>query len=205
MKIETLLLTILGSCLSFGCQPLITDSGFDLWCGDSLCKWKTETGSIRQVPTWHEKDYGVELVDRPTVISQEVTPTAPNGCLKFSIIADVAAEAEVDLEFDFFSDDFIEHAQPIPGVHWQTQELLVKLPDTLYSGLTLKLDKKGTGRAVFAELSADFTEDCHGDPILLQNFEVGARCGEAAQCNSTSCTAASPANPTELTCSNPPP
>lgn len=205
MKAEALPLIAFSALFSFGCQPLVTDSGFDLWCGDSLCKWKKESGSIRQVPTWHEKDYGVELVEKSTVISQEVTPNAPNGCLKFSIIADVTAEAEVDLEFDFFSDGALDHSQPIPGVHWQTQELLVKLPDTAYSGLTLKLDKKGTGRAVFAELSADFTEDCHGDPIVLRDLALGVRCGEAAQCASRACTAATPANPTELTCSTPPP
>jgi hypothetical protein len=194
MKIEVLLLSVSAASVSLGCSGT-ADSGFDLWCGDSLCSWNTEAGSIRRVPTWHEKDYGVELVERGTILSQEVTQYTPRGCLKFAITADVTAEAEVYLELDIFSDGSLDHSQPLPGMDWQRQELLVKLPETSYSALTIKLDKKGTGRSVFAELAAEFVPDCNGDPIVLQNLGLGARCGESAQCQSGACTAVKPGAP----------
>jgi hypothetical protein len=33
------------------CGQIITDRGFDLWCGDRLCYWKPERGDVAQVPT----------------------------------------------------------------------------------------------------------------------------------------------------------
>ena len=32
---------------------LLNDSGFDLWCGDELCSWQVEKGTVEQAPTWH--------------------------------------------------------------------------------------------------------------------------------------------------------
>jgi len=51
---------------------LTKNPGFDLWCGDELCAWKVEAGSIRRIPTWHRSDFGVELLGEETVLSQLV-------------------------------------------------------------------------------------------------------------------------------------
>src|ERR1043165_1367598 len=90
--------------LVVACQPgALDDPGFDLWCGGSLCKWETEQGSIRRVPTWNEEDYGVELVGKPVVLSQvaNLPQIGSDPCLSFTILGNVDASAEMKLEFDF--------------------------------------------------------------------------------------------------------
>src|SRR5678809_894434 len=66
------------------CSGGITrDPGFDLWCGDALCTWKIERGAVRRVPTWHEADAGVELVDPDTAIEQFTPVNSGDGtCIR---------------------------------------------------------------------------------------------------------------------------
>ena len=85
---------VYASCLFLltGCQQpgALDNADFNLWCGASLCNWKTEQGRIRRVPTWDAEDYGVELVGKPVVISQLAKLNEVNGsCLKFSIVGNV--------------------------------------------------------------------------------------------------------------------
>ncbi|MCB9656950.1 MAG: hypothetical protein H6726_04800 [Sandaracinaceae bacterium] len=53
-----------------GCEEEVEDPSFQAWCGDTLCAWDVEAGRIARVGTWHPSDYGVDLVETPTVLSQ---------------------------------------------------------------------------------------------------------------------------------------
>lgn len=53
-----------------GCEEEVEDPSFQAWCGDTLCSWDVEDGRIARVGTWHPSDYGVDLVETPTVLSQ---------------------------------------------------------------------------------------------------------------------------------------
>jgi hypothetical protein len=37
-----------------GCDDVVKDATFRMWCGENLCEWTTEAGSIRRAPTWHK-------------------------------------------------------------------------------------------------------------------------------------------------------
>src|SRR5262245_53080945 len=90
----------------------IRDSGFDLWCGESLCAWKVERGGIQRVATWHEGDAGVELLGGDTAIEQLSPFNYQNGtCLQFSLIANVEPNAEVYLNVDVQGDGTNEMAE----------------------------------------------------------------------------------------------
>lgn len=67
---SALFATLLSSLLFSGCEEDVEDPSFQAWCGDMLCSWDTETGRIARVGTWHPSDYGVELVETPTILSQ---------------------------------------------------------------------------------------------------------------------------------------
>ena len=83
--------------------PLDDDPGFDDWCGDKLCRWTLVDGQIAKAPTWHERDYGVELIG-PTVTLAQQPNIDSVPCLEFKVIADIDPAASVYLELDFRAD-----------------------------------------------------------------------------------------------------
>jgi len=98
-------------------QPLVKDSGFDIWCGDTLCDWQVDAGSVAKVPTWHERDYGVGLVGDPTEISQTLPYTSDDvSCLHFELLASVDETATVVLTMAF--DGTVASPETIPSGAW---------------------------------------------------------------------------------------
>src|SRR5262245_3009110 len=79
-------------CLALSACPLNDDPGFDDWCGDHLCHWQVVEGSIQKVPTWHDRDYGVELVGPQVTLTQRPSITS-QACLEFKVIADIEPAA----------------------------------------------------------------------------------------------------------------
>ena len=73
-------IALLASPLSGGCDDDVEDPSFQAWCGDTLCAWDLEAGRIARVGTWHPSDYGVELLETPTILSQ-VTGEPTSGLL----------------------------------------------------------------------------------------------------------------------------
>jgi hypothetical protein len=63
-------IALLALPLSGGCDEEVVDPSFQAWCGDTLCAWDVEAGRIARVGTWHPSDYGVELIETPTILSQ---------------------------------------------------------------------------------------------------------------------------------------
>ena len=100
-------------CMAPGCNgDVLSDSTFRLWCGDTLCDWQLDAGHVKQAATWHPDDYGVELVDTPTQISQKTTEGS--SCMEFSAIADVEASAQMPLQHTPLShSDGEAHCSPI--------------------------------------------------------------------------------------------
>ncbi len=189
------LLVVSLSCALFatGCDDVISDPNFHTWCGDQLCSWKLESGEIRKAATWHPKDFGVELLDgsgpsHVTAISQRVdkSPT----CLEFSVIADVAAEAQVTVGVDFGADGTIEYEQPIAALGFREQKTQITAPLN-YVGLKFIITKKGSGRAVLAQMDVRSKTDCTAAPLQLKPQAIGTRCSPYAD-RRTTCLSARP-------------
>ena len=172
------------------CNGVITrDPGFDLWCGDALCAWKLERGDVRRVPTWHEADSGVELLDTGTAIEQFTAVNHTDSpCIRFDLIADVAEAAQAELAIDVYGDGSIERTFPIPTAHWRplSYAFAVKPP---FTGIRFELAKRGTGRAVMARMRAVKVDDgCPGVPELDGGpAPLGALCTGAGDCASNQC------------------
>jgi hypothetical protein len=168
---------------------VLRDPGFDLWCGDRLCDWKTEHGAALRVATWHDGDDGVELAGDDVLITQQSPVTSGDStCIEFSMLTDVALDADVHLQFDVFGDGTIDHDQVVPTAHWEPVSYLVKFTAP-YTGIKFRLSKRGPGRAVLAEIRAKTrkAEECPGDPIALPPGPEGAFCLKAEQCASGVC------------------
>ena len=199
---------------STDCGQVLRDPGFDLWCGDSLCAWKVERGSIRKVPTWNQGDPGVEL-DGSDVAIEQLTPVTSSdaGCIQFDLIANVDETAEVDLNIDIFGDGSVEHTERLPTARWK--QLSYQLPiQGVYGGIRFEIAKHGPGKAVIAQVEATALQDCPGlVPIEPDPAPDGAVCANAAGCRSgtcandggfggvcAGCTAAGPACPAGQVC-----
>src|SRR5690606_31309933 len=166
---------------------VVKDATFRTWCGESLCEWTTEAGSIRKAPTWHRKDFGVELVDTPTVISQ-VTDKTPR-CLEFTTVADVDPSAQVTIGLDFDDDGIIDHEHPVAATGWREARTLVTAP-AAYASVRVVISKKGAGRAVLAQMRVQGRDTCTAPPLELRDLPLGARCataGRGAECASGVC------------------
>lgn len=172
----------------YNCNDVLQDPGFDLWCGDSLCAWELESGAIEQVPTWHGSDSGVSMLGDEVAFSQYADQHV--SCLRFELIADVEETAEVTLQLDLDNDGAIEHEQRIPTSNWEQLSYLIDMPTT-YRGILFRLHKRGSGRAILAEVAAlsESSSECEGAP-KIESLD-GGWCNEASDCVSGICSQSS--------------
>lgn len=153
---------------------VLHDPGFDIWCGDELCSWDIEKGDVRKVSTWHDGDPGVDLVGDEVAISQ-LSEYAPVDCLRFSLVADVSADASVTLEMDLDDDGTVEYARAIPTSNWA--ELVYQVELGYHDDIRFRLRKTGSGHAVLAQIRAVDNPECGGEPVSACS-EVDAAGGD---------------------------
>jgi hypothetical protein len=167
-------------------EELLDDATFRLWCGDALCAWKLESGHVRKAPTWHENDFGIELVDTPTVISQELKKSA--RCLVFTTMADVAPSAQVTVGIDFTGDGVVDYEQPIAATGFREVTTQVTAPRSTVLP-RLYVGKRGSGRAVLAQLRLRVGNDCSAPTLRLRDRPLGSPCtlGSPSECSSGVC------------------
>jgi hypothetical protein len=190
--IVLVLMTLFCGLMAVGCDDLVADPNFHTWCGDQLCSWKLESGQIRKAPTWHRKDYGVELMDstdatRVTALSQE-TDNSPR-CLEFTTIADVTPEAQVFIGLDFNRDGTVDYEQPIAATGFREQKTQVTAP-LRYYGIRFVITKKGTGRAVLAQMQVKGVSGCTAAPFVPKPQPLGLACSlgnNGDECSSGIC------------------
>jgi hypothetical protein len=168
------------------CGPVIADPGFELWCAESLCSWRVDTGQIQRAPTWHRADFGVELIDPDTQISQPFQGGV--ACLAVKTLADVEENASLELLIDFHDDGVIDHRQPIVGRRWARSEFLIT-PPAWYERARVLVRKAGTGRAVLAELgvSQEAAASCTAAPVAIRDAALGLPCEADSECRQRHC------------------
>ena len=168
-------------------KPLVTDSGFDLWCGDTLCDWQVDEGTVAKVPTWHERDYGVELQGAQVRISQLLPATSDDvSCLHFELLADIDDPVNVVLALDFDDNGSIEQTETLANGHWIPTEYRIT-PPTYFHTLRISITKLGDGHAVLAQIQASSSSDCAAPPLSTLDRPLGATCESEVQCAQGQC------------------
>jgi hypothetical protein len=183
---------LLSLCLlSLACADDDPDGGgqfpntsLDNWCEQNLCDWRTDVGTIERVETWHQYDYGASFVASPTQISL-ATKQNQHRCFEIDAIADIAADANLEIGVDYNDDGHVERRQRIQLVGWKSAPFRVPAP-VAYDSLRVTVRKEGTGRAVLGLLRLTPMEPC-GEP---PTFDNGSRCTTDAVCTSGHCVAA---------------
>ncbi len=147
-------LLALLACLLCGaatCESdLIDDVGFQLWCGERLCSWDLEEGEVLKVSTWHNHDYGVELVGSPVLLSHQGSGSASS--VLFEVVSKVEPGAMVTVELDEDGDGGVDWVTPIPPSDdfvsrtWSSESSV--------RGPVFYVRKSGEGQAVIARLRA---------------------------------------------------
>jgi len=168
-------------------QPLVKDSGFDVWCGDTLCDWQVDVGGVTKVPTWHERDYGVGLDGDPVEISQALPFTSDDlSCIHFDLLANVDDSASVVLTMDFDGGAF-GHPQTIPSGTWTPLSYHLVTP-SYFQSLRISIRKTGAGNAALAQIQASKASDCSDPPLVGELARpAGATCEMASQCAGAMC------------------
>ncbi len=184
-----MLATMAPMLMGASCEPVVKDSSFELWCGDQLCAWSTDSGSVRRVPTWHEKDFGVELVGDGARISQRSDLDETTGCLRFEVTAEIEDRASLIVEMDFFDDGKIDFSQIVPSAGWAPLHFDVPTPIS-YSGVRFIVRKTGNGRAILAQLDVSKGGDCTSPRPNVTDRPLGASCGASEECASGLCESA---------------
>jgi len=135
-----------------GCDDLVDDSSFQLWCDDAPCAWTIEEGAVSRAPTWHERDYGISLEDDPTAISQLVPGTRLGyECMRFEIISSAERGSELRVELDFQDDGVLELERTLDRSAYAQDVFFVGVPSG-HGDLRIRLVKYGPGEAVIAQL-----------------------------------------------------
>jgi hypothetical protein len=181
---------------SSGCggepTPLLNDPSFDLWCGDELCSWQVDEGSIQQVPTWHSGDHGVGMMSDPTLISQFSQGSDDDtDCIWFTLMVDSEPGIDVQLEMDFQDDGLLEYAHTIPSTDWTTFSYYIRPPEH-FDSIRFQIRKTGTGQATLAQIAADRADEdlCESrQPLVYEDLPLGATCWEGDECASGTCQA----------------
>jgi hypothetical protein len=178
-----------AACMAPGCNgDVLTDSAFRLWCGpneDQLCSWQVDTGTVRKAPTWNDHEFGVELVDPGTQISQ--TSSEGSECMEFSAVADVEAAADVKVAIDFDLDGKEDYKSNIDETHWHVARTLIHAPPGYGQHLRFIVRKEGAGHALLAELRLQRATTCSGPPEALTGMPIGDVCTDDSQCASHVC------------------
>ena len=93
-----------------------------------------------------------------TAISQKVdkSPT----CLEFSVIADVASEAQVSIGVDFDADGTVEYEQPIAALGFREQKTQITAPSR-YVGINLSCTLIDLYAGVSTRTSPSFSPSAH--------------------------------------------
>lgn len=148
--------TVLGVALGLGglgCSVL-DDPSFDLICTDSSCPWQVETGSVRKVPTWHENDEGLELLDRGTTISQLVSD--PLDCpLELELFGLVDRDARLSVAIDAEDDGTLDAIATIPELDWESTTFTFDVPAV--ERFRIVITKAGSGQVVLGHV---YAEEC---------------------------------------------
>ncbi len=139
-------------CTAAACETdLIEDAGFQLWCGERLCSWDLEQGSIRKVSTWHTNDYGVDLVGPQVVLSSDARGTASS--LRIEVTSDIEETATVSFEIDEDGDGQIDWSVRIPPSDGYVSRVWNPDQPVGLNGI-FYIRKSGEGRAVLARVRA---------------------------------------------------
>jgi hypothetical protein len=158
------------------CGQVITDPGFDAWCGDTLCNWQVlvedSGGGIERAPTWHAKDIAVSLVNDVEIFQTTDVEGADGHCIKFSLVADIAAEAAVILTLDINNDSSPDWTQTLPVSNWRPLSYRIRMPPQ-YRGVTFKISKYGPGRAVIANIEGELAPDEECSEAAQQRAAAG--------------------------------
>jgi hypothetical protein len=179
-----------ASSLGADCEGnVLSDPTFRDWCGDALCKWTTDSGTIQRVPTWNANDFGVSLVDSGTQISQ-VPDEVDATCLLFTTVANIDPAAQVMLSVDFDADGTVETLLPLGATAWHRIQLEITAP-AAYRGIRFALRKDGAGAAVLAEMRVQSTTGCTGAAPILHDLATGQPCVGGPECESGVCSDAS--------------
>jgi hypothetical protein len=184
-----------AACMAPGCEnDALNDSAFKLWCGpnaDQLCDWRVDQGHVNKVPTWNEHEFGVELADKGTQISQ--VSTEGSGCMEFSAVADVDAAADVIIAIDFDLDGTEDYTSQVGETHWHIARTLVYAPLGYGANFRFIVRKRGEGKATLAEIRLQRTTTCSGPRVDVRGtFLVGDPCADDAECASGICCGRAP-------------
>src|SRR5262249_37305589 len=143
-----------AACMAPGCNgDVLQDSALKLWCGeheDTLCAWRVDRGTVNKVPTWNDHEFGAELAEKGTQISQ--LSTEGSDCMEFSVVADVDAVADVKIGIDFDLDGSEDYTSSVGETHWHVARTLIHAPLGYGRLLRFMVRKQGEGHAVLAEL-----------------------------------------------------
>ena len=140
--------------LQISCSIFLdSELGYELsWCGDALCEWEVTTGEIQRAPTWHERDYGVELVGDTAEITY-TDSTVDSVCIEFELIAYMEYRGQLSLGLDFWNDGTVDYWESIPRSNWERQKLLLPAPSG-YKGIRIVIRKEKEGRVVLGQFNA---------------------------------------------------
>jgi hypothetical protein len=174
------LLTVTGCVMSYG-----YGNSEGLECEEFSCRWQTEQGSIEETGSWHKDALAHRLVGTPARITRKVDVLTFPECMRVDLTANVAPDAQLELQLDYGNDGSIDTLIALEPGEWKRRNYYVRTPSAVRH-LRASLAKLGPGEAAIEDIRLLLGRDaCAGQPpTTLVNDST---CLDDASCTSGYC------------------
>jgi hypothetical protein len=179
-KFVVLLTGLLAGCWGDGGPHLYGTPG----CIEFSCLWQTEAGSIEEVGSWHKAAKAYRLVGTPARITRKVDASLP-VCMEIDLTANVARDAQLELQLDFGDDGSIDSRVQVGPGEWTRRLYYVRTPLSARH-LRTYIAKQGPGEAAIEHIALQRGEgECAALPPTT--LADGSTCLDDASCTSGYC------------------
>ncbi|MET0287046.1 MAG: hypothetical protein ABW352_21360 [Polyangiales bacterium] len=174
------LATFTGCVFSYG----FSGSG-GIECAEFTCLWQTEQGSIEETGSWHKDALAHRLVGTPARITRKVDMATFPDCMRIDLTANVAPDAQFELQLDYGNDGSIDTRIPLEPGEWTRRNYYVRTPSAARH-LRTSLAKLGPGEAAIEDIRLLLgREACAGQPPTTLGND--STCLDDASCTSGYC------------------
>ena len=95
---------------------------------------------------------------------------------QFTLLANIDANAVVDLNLDVFNNGTFEHTQRLPIAKWEPLAYRIVIGQP-FAGVRFQLAKSGSGTAQLANIGARLADNCDGLPVIAPGLApLGSPC-----------------------------
>ncbi|HEY6878913.1 MAG TPA: hypothetical protein VI299_12875 [Polyangiales bacterium] len=152
-------------------------------CMEFQCVWTTEAGSIEKTGSWNTREFAFSLQGTPARISRKFDWAQIPECLAVEMTANVAKDAQLELQLDYGADGIVDARVPVEPGRWTHRSYSLRTPSNTRH-LRASFEKLGPGEAALQHIELAHASNCTLELVTLPD---AAPCLDDLSCASGHC------------------